>query len=115
MTQVQRGDVMIKDILVSGNGGWIGALTRLGLPVVMSMLLVGFLMVNVTKALADVSVVVEANHVKLVAAQTSMSLYAIEQARASRVSIALALQTCLIMAKGNGADTNACVAAANAK
>jgi hypothetical protein len=102
---------MIKDILVNGNGGWIGAVTRLGLPVVMALALTSFLIFKVDGALAEVNLIAHANGEKMDAANIRMGTYAVEQSNNQRILRNIALQTCLNVAKTEIAN-QACLRAA---
>jgi len=102
---------MIKDILVNGNGGWVGAVTRLGLPVVLALVLTSFLIFKVDTALANVQTTVEANQVAIAQANIRMSAFAAEHNNNQRVLRNIALQTCLNVARTEVAN-QACLRAA---
>lgn len=102
---------MVKDILINGNGGWIGAVTRLGLPVVLALVLTSFLIFKVDSALANVAAGVNSNHEAMTEANTRMSNFAAQQINNQRVLRNIALQTCLNVAKTEVAS-QACLRAA---
>ena len=102
---------MIKDILVNGNGGWIGAVTRLGLPIVLSLLLTAFLVFKVDTALATVQTTTLENQEMIKSAQGSMRAYEEQTALNQRILRNIALQTCLNVAKTEVAQKS-CLAAA---
>ncbi len=102
---------MIKDILVNGNGGWIGAVARLGLPVVLALILTTFLIFKVDTALAEAAVRTTAIERKIDAANISMTAFAAAHNNNQRVLRNIALQTCLNVAKTE-ASQQACLRAA---
>jgi hypothetical protein len=102
---------MIKDILVNGNGGWVGAVARLGLPVVLALALTSFLIFKVDAALGSVVEITSTNGAKMDAANVRMSAYAVEQENNQRILRNIALQTCLNVAKTEVAS-QACLRAA---
>lgn len=102
---------MVKDILLNGNGGWVGAVTRLGLPVVLALALTSFLIFRVDAALTQVQKSVDVTSAHMDRANQSMSVFAQQQADNQRIYRNIALQTCLNTAKSETA-TQACLRAA---
>lgn len=106
----------LKDILADGNGGWIGAVARLGLPVVLALGLTYFLVMRVetTQALIinnQASIVASQSAIigSISEARVTMSLFSGDQQRDTRIMTGLLLQTCLNTAS-NEMQRTACVA-----
>jgi hypothetical protein len=101
---------MLKDMLVNGNGGWVGVIARLGLPVVLSLGLTWFLVVQVSTSQATM---IDNQHTIITNqadAKTVMTVFMLEQRQGVRQMLALMLQTCLNTAKAE-AQQQACLAA----
>lgn len=102
---------MIKDIFVAGNGGWVGAVARLGLPIVLSLILTMFLIGSVSTAQTKI-IDNQQTIIKVVEdTQSAMNTYQIEDRRENGLKLQLLLQTCVNTAK-NDAQHQACVSAA---
>lgn len=102
---------MMKDILVNGNGGWVGAVTRLGLPVVLALALTSFLIFKVDGALAAQNATLHIVDAKIEAANIRMGAFAVDHNNNQRILRNIALQTCLNVAKTEVAN-QACLRAA---
>lgn len=102
---------MLKDIIVEGNGGWIGATTRLGLPIVISLLLTGFLVFSVTQSLAAVLASTQSNGVQLTESAKTLTHMEEQQIQDARIMRNLALVTCINVSK-NEMQGDACLRAA---
>lgn len=90
---------MLKDIFVNGNGGWVGAVARLGLSVTLSLVFAGFLLYRVDGALTTLMAAATEQENQMKLAQSQMSAFAESQLANQRVLRNLALQTCLNVAK----------------
>lgn len=101
---------MVKDIFVGGNGGWLGAVARLGLPIVLSLLLTSFLIFRVDTALGQVQTSIDDDAMMMNTAKIAMENFRVEQSTNQRILRRLALQTCRNTAK-NDAQLQACDAA----
>ena len=102
---------MIKDFFINGNGGWLGAVARLGLSVVLSLGLTAFLVFRVDAALGSVLTQVHATNQKMDIATTNMNTFADRQEASQRALRNIALQTCINVAKTETAQ-QACLRAA---
>lgn len=98
---------MVKDIFVGGNGGWLGAVARLGLPIVLSLLLTSFLIFRVDTALGQVQASINNDVMMMTTAKAAMENFRVEQTVNQRILRRLALQTCRNTAK-NDAQLQAC-------
>lgn len=85
---------MVKDIFVNGNGGILGAVARLGLPIVLSLVLTSFLIFKVDTALSAAVGQSTTNTKLIVDAGTSMRGFRDTQEANLRVLRRLSLQTC---------------------
>ena len=113
---------MVKDVFVSGDGGWIGAVARLGVPVVLALGLTYFLVARVetTQALivSNQSAIIATQALiigTLAEAKGTMNLFSVEQRRDTRVMTALLLQTCLNTARPGTDQQTACHGALSSK
>jgi hypothetical protein len=102
---------MLKDIFIDGNGGILGVVARLGLPIVLSVGLVAFLVLRVDTALADSLESTARTEKLMTVASVSMNTFATEQKRVSEVQRNILLQTCINTAK-TAEQSNACLRAA---
>lgn len=102
---------MMKDILVNGNGGWVGAVTRLGLPVVLALALTSFLIFKVDSVLAAQTETMHVVESKIDNANIRMTAFAAEHSANQRILRNIALQTCLNVARTEVAN-QACLRAA---
>jgi hypothetical protein len=93
--------MVLKDIVVEGNGGWVGATARLGLPIVISLLLTGFLIFSVTTTLANVQTTTINNGVMLEAVAKELVHMETQQNENMRIMRNLALITCINVAKSD--------------
>ena len=107
---------MISNVFRDSNGGWIGAVARLGLPVVLALGLTYFLVMRVetTQALIITNqATIAAAQVGIMAsiseARATMTLFSVDQQRDTRIMTGLLLQTCLNTSASEAARA-ACVA-----
>jgi hypothetical protein len=99
---------MLKDILIDGNGGLIGAVVRLGLPVTLSLIFAIFLLWRVDGSLTALQAAAADQHMDMVAASEKMSGFATEDKAERRVIRNLFLQVCLNTSKSDE-DRRECV------
>jgi len=112
---------VVKDVFVDGNGGWLGAVSRVGVPVVLAVGLTWFLVTRVetTQALiisnqAAIVTTQYAISASISEARGTMSSFSTIQMRDTRVMTALLLQTCINTARG-AEQQSACLASVIAK
>ena len=102
---------MLKDIMINGNGGWLGAVARLGLPVVLSLGLTYFLVVQVSTSQANIIASQQTIMASQVEAKAMTTTFTLEQRQGVRQMLALLLQTCLNTSV-SPAQQQACLVAA---
>lgn len=100
---------MLKDIFIDGNGGIFGAVARLGVPVVLTILFAIFLLWRVDGALTDLQAAANENKAVLAAATEKMGQFAAEDKAERRVMRNLFLQVCLNTADGDEAVRRECL------
>lgn len=98
-----------EDVFVNGNGGVWGAIARHGLPVVLTTVLVGFLIILVLNDLRTIETKVEAAEAGMASAKSSMSTFAAMSDRNTAIQIRLLQSICLSEAKQAGTDPKECV------
>ena len=103
--------------ILDAEAGWVGAVARLGVPVVLSVMLVWFLVVRVdvtqTLIITNQASIVTTQHAiisSMAEAKVVMSIFAVNQQQDTAVMSALLLQTCLNTARG-AEQQSACVLA----
>lgn len=112
---------MVKDIFVGGNGGWIGAVSRVGVSVVIAVGLTWFLVTRVetTQALiiSNQTAIVTTQYAitaSISEARNTMSSFSTHQTRDTQIMTALLLQTCINTARGQE-QQSACLASVGIK
>lgn len=110
---------MFKDIFIEGNGGILGAVARVGLPVVLSAVFVWFLIVVVISKIDAMQYTATSNAAAITrlqetmnSAQTQMQSFVVLMTQFQERQAAVALQTCLGVNPG-AEGTRACVQAAS--
>lgn len=93
---------MLKDVFVNGNGGVVGAVTRLGLPVVLALGLTYFLVARVDTSQATILDRQDSILSEMRGANGKMTAFVESARRENAVRLALMLQTCLNTAKTEG-------------
>ena len=112
---------MIKDVFVGGNGGWLGAVSRVGVPVVIAVGLTWFLVTRVetTQALiiSNQAAIMTTQHAiaaSITEARGTMGGFSAHQTRDTQVMTSLLLQTCINTARG-AEQQSACLASVSVK
>ena len=112
---------MVKDIFVGGNGGWLGAVARVGVPVVIALGLTWFLVERVENTQAVIisnqAAIVTTQHAiaaSITEARLTMSGFSTRQQRDTQIMTSLLLQTCINTARG-AEQQSACLASVGVK